>query len=554
MTANGTTGYRTGLTVATVLLLLVAGPGLLQADPAQTVAPLSVGVGDTLSFDPDGRVIDSIIIDNRNIYDTDDPRYDAFLFKLANNLHIVTREKVIRRELLFETGDRYDQEIALETARNLRVRFPFNDAWIDVVEASDSSVVVRVVTIDQWSLIGGVRSVDTDGNETNIRVGFEERNLLGRAQFLSFDFDYQEEDENFITTVFRDNRLFGYPMRFALGYSDNPKGEVRELIFGRPFYSLEQRFSFLLGLARTGGRVERFFDGDQVAQWQADADQVDLEVRYRWGPYHRKLGLVGEYDYVYKRVSDRRILDTAGFARTGFPNDSLYHQFNVGMEYTFRRFLVVKRINGFEYNEDFNAGVEFSATTGRAFNTSFDDYLYDFIELEASATDRLAGHIVSAEYNRSFWFRREDDFRRLTEFRLWIYNNQLDFMTVAFKTAYVSDKSDDPNPLALGGKSGLRGYDTEFRSGDRAHVINLEARLYPGFELLSVKLGAAVFADLGRTFTTGEKFTLDDYYASVGAGLRLSFEKFTRAELARIDVAVTRDGNVQVSLGTGQYF
>ena len=53
----------------------------------------------------------------------------------------------------------YHEEIAVETARNLRVRFPFNDAWIEVEPVGDAHVIVRVVTIDQWSLIGGVRSL-----------------------------------------------------------------------------------------------------------------------------------------------------------------------------------------------------------------------------------------------------------------------------------------------------------------------------------------------------------------------------------------------------------
>ena len=62
-------------------------------------------VADTLGFDPEGRLIDSIIIDNRNIYNTDDPRYSGLLFRLANGLHIVTKENIIRHELLFTVGD-----------------------------------------------------------------------------------------------------------------------------------------------------------------------------------------------------------------------------------------------------------------------------------------------------------------------------------------------------------------------------------------------------------------------------------------------------------------
>ena len=159
---------------------------------------------------------------------------------------------------------------------------------------------------------------------------------------------------------------------------------------------------------------------------------------------------------------------------------------------------------------------------GRAFVSGFEDHLYDYAEFEALGTRQILGHIVTGHYKRSFWFRREEDFRRLTEAQVVVYNNRLEFVTLAFRTVYISDKGDDPYPLELGGKSGLRGYDTEFQSGDRAHVVNVEARFFPGIEFLSVKLGTAAFVDLGRTFVRDQRFTLQDYYVSAGAGLRLS--------------------------------
>jgi hypothetical protein len=311
-----------------------------------------------------------------------------------------------------------------------------------------------------------------------------------------------------------------------------------------------------MSVASTGGRKERFFGGQQVAQWRQDADEFELEVEHRLGPYHRKLGLLAEYQYVYKRISDRLLFQSPSGTLSGFafPEDSLYHQINLGIDFTYRRFLVVKRINGFDYNEDFDAGAEFGMKLGRAFVSGFDDHLYDYAEFEALATRQIAGHIITGLYKRSFWFRRDVDFRRLTEAQVIVYNNSLNWVTLALRTLYVSDRGRDPFPFDLGGKTGLRGYDTEFQSGDRAHVINFEARFFPNVELWSVKLGTAAFADLGRTFTGDERFTLHNYYVSAGAGLRLSFERWTRSELARIDVAMTRGGEWHVSVGTGQYF
>ena len=511
---------------------------------------------DSGTFNPEGLIIDSIIIDNRNIYDTDDPRYSGFLFKSVNKLHMVTRAHLIADELLFKKGDRYSDDIALETARNLRVRFPFNDAWIETEPAGDSSVVVRVVTIDQWSLIGGVRSLSTDGNETNIKLGFEERNLLGYARFLSIDYGIQEKDDNYVTGLYRSYRTFGRPIRLELDYSNNPTGEFKEVTIARPFYNLDQSFSFTIEMGTRGGRTDRYFEGRPVARWESDADEFSLELQRRWGSYHHKIGLMTEYKYLYKRNYDWG-LDVGGqqvFDEADFPEDSLYHQVNLGVEFTFRRFLVVKRINGFEYNEDFDAGAQLSAKVGRAFRPGFEDHQYDYAEFEAIATREFYGFILTAEYDRAFWFRREADLRRQTEFLMRLYNNSVPFMTVAMESVYLSDKSNDPLPIHLGGKTGIRGYDTFFQSGDRAHFVNLETRFFTGLELLSVKIGGALFTDFGRTFLQDQDFTFRDYYLSVGGGLRLSFENWSRAELLRCDVAVTRGGQWELSVGTGQYF
>ena len=559
---TGSAWCRVGCLVFAVVCLIGIVSTHSQTVPASTrnvhyaTSSLSGGPVDSSSFNPEGLIIDTIIIDNRNIYDIEDPRYSGFLFKTVNRLHMVTRAHLIKDELLFESGDRYSDDIALETARNLRVRFPFNDAWIETEPVGDSAVVVRVVTIDQWSLIGGVRSLSTDGNETNIKLGFEERNLLGYARFLSIDYGIQEKDDNYITALYRSYRTFGKPIRLELDYSNNPTGEFKELTVARPFYNLDQRFSFQMEMGTRGGRTDRYFEGRRVAQWESDADEFSLELNRRWGSYHRKIGLIAEYEYLYKRSYDRGIYigEEQTFDVADFPADSLYHQVNVGVEFTFRRYLVVKRINGFEYNEDFDAGAQFGVKVGRAFRPGFEDHLYDYAEFEALATRQFSGFILTAEYDRAFWFRREEDLRRQTQFLLRLYNNSLPFMTLAMESVYFSDKSNDPYPIHLGGKTGIRGYDTFFRSGDRAHFINLESRFFPGLELLSVKIGGALFTDLGRTFLREQDFTFRDYYVSVGGGLRLSFEKWSRTELLRCDVALTRGGQWELSVGTGQYF
>jgi len=72
--------------------------------------------------------------------------------------------------------------------------------------------------------------------------------------------------------------------------------------------------------------------------------------------------------------------------------------------------------------------------------------------------------------------------------------------------------------------------------------------------LLSVGIGAAAFADIGRTWKADEPVVFQDYNFSLGAGLRLSFENLFKGQLARFDFAHTSAGDWEVNVGTGQYF
>ena len=75
--------------------------------------------------------IDTIVIDNRNIFSADSLAYNHWFFKLANRLHIKTRKYVISREILQNTGEPFSRELADETERNLRALPYLWDARVD---------------------------------------------------------------------------------------------------------------------------------------------------------------------------------------------------------------------------------------------------------------------------------------------------------------------------------------------------------------------------------------------------------------------------------------
>jgi outer membrane protein assembly factor BamA len=532
--------------------LIVAGAAPLSYASAEGVVPGGVSSDRDSVSTFEGRVIDTIVIETRNIYDTSDPQYHHRIFRLANSLHVVTRRKVVRRELLFKVGETYSVELAEEVGRNLRSRHALNDAWVEPEILPDGRLLVRVVTVDRWSLVGGFR-LEREGNRTNYQFGFEERNLLGYHQLLSFDYYVQEKEHNYVSAKFFDRRLWGYPLTLDVHYSNDPLASITSSRLVHPYFNLSQRWSYSIEHSRVGGRTDLVEDSIRAGSFETRANQLAAGIEYRWGPYRSKFALGADYRYVDKINYDTVSYDTT--VAVIFPEDSLYHRVGAVAEYSSYEFAKVMRITGMKYAEDLTLGFTARLDYARAFGPRFKDFAFDDISLQVGYSAHWGGSVIIANYGRSFVLHEDAVLKRGNRVTLRYYNTSLSFMTVAFRSLYMSEtRADNGNMLTLGGIGGMRGYDTYYRTGNRLHVLNSELRFYPDIELLSVIFGGVAFVDLGRTWKYGESQSFRGYFRSWGVGVRLSLEKISRGELIRIDLANSQDHKWQVSIGSRQYF
>lgn len=99
-----------------------------------------------------------------------------------SGLHQVSREAVIRRQLLFTAGDTVDTLLVGETLRRLRGQRLFADAVIMATRCDPSGgVALAVHTRDTWTLRPTARLRTT----TEVSVGIEDRNFLGSGRIVS---------------------------------------------------------------------------------------------------------------------------------------------------------------------------------------------------------------------------------------------------------------------------------------------------------------------------------------------------------------------------------
>ena len=152
----------------------VAGWHLVPAGCLWLLAPMALSaqtVDTVLAAAPP--LVQAIVIERADIFD--DQELTKWYARVANGLHIMTRESVIRREILFRAGEPYDSALVAETERNLRGLGLFRRVTIDSIR-SDSGLIVRVRARDSWTTQADV-SISSGGGEVAYRVNLTEKNF-----------------------------------------------------------------------------------------------------------------------------------------------------------------------------------------------------------------------------------------------------------------------------------------------------------------------------------------------------------------------------------------
>jgi hemolysin activation/secretion protein len=106
-------------------------------------------------------------------------------------------------------------------------------------------------------------------------------------------------------------------------------------------------------------------------------------------------------------------------------------------------------------------------------------------------------------------------------------------------SATVTDSLDPDQQLLLGGDNGLRGYPLRYESGTSRALVTVEQRFFTDwYPFRLVRVGAAAFADAGRTWGSGVIGNSDPgLLRDVGFGLRLGNTRTGLGNVVHIDFA-----------------
>ena len=506
----------------------------------------------------DGAVIGKIELDIRQIFDESDRRENNGLYRLANDLHIRTKPATIDAQLLFHVGDHFDPKKLEETERNLRKLRYIYDARIVPEKYENGKVDIKVITKDVWTLSPGI-SFGRSGGANNTRFELEDTNLFGWGKKIQIGHG-SNVDRTSDTIDYEDANLFGSRWTLGASYANSNDGSDRNFSLGRPFYSLNTPWSVTMKAREYRRTVSRYSRGEIADQFQRDES------------YYEASGGIssGLIDGWTKRWSagvryDRNVFESVGSATPAaiLPPDHTTAYPYVGITVIQDDYRKVGDLNQIGRTEDQYFGTQFGLELG--FSNSTFGATRNAAILNANALKGFQLTPLSQLFLSSTLTTRVEggNARNLVfdSAASYYWRWRSDRVLYVFLGGTTTNALDPETQLLIGGDSGLRGYPLRYESGTSRALLTVEQRFYTEwYPFRLARFGAAIFADVGRTWGSGivgnsDAGTLGD----IGFGLRFGNTRSGLGNVLHIDFAypLNNDPGIkkfQVLVGTKQSF
>jgi outer membrane protein assembly factor BamA len=484
-----------------------------------------------------GAVIGKVEIDIRNIFDPTDPREVNGLFRLANRLHLRTKRSSVQAQLLFASGDKYRARKLAETERALRLLSYVYDARVVPVRYADGKVDVRVITKDVWTLSPGI-SFGRAGGTNSTNFNLQDTNFLGWGKTLQVSRG-STVDRTSDSVAWTDPNVFGSRWSSALTYSNSSDGSQRSLQATHPFYSLDAPWSTKITVLNFNRTISRYNLGDIVDQFNDKQSSYELSGGVSNGlidGWTKRLTFGMRYDRNLFLPAPR----TSVPAQQLPPDRTLSYPF-VGFDMLQDKYKKMGDENQIGRAEDFYFGTEVTGEVGLskgAFGADRNAVMLAAKALRGIELTELQQLFLTSDFaSRIEGGRARNLIANAGAKYYWRWRT--DWLLYAGLSGTVTDSLDPDMQLLLGGDNGLRGYPLRYESGTSRALLTVEQRFYTDwFPFRLVRVGGAIFADVGRTWGSGVVGNSDPgLLRDVGFGLRIGNTRSGLGNVLHIDFA-----------------
>ncbi len=482
-----------------------------------------------------GAVIGEIRIDTRNIFDLSDPHESGIAYRAANALHAKTRPELIRRSLLFKSGDRVSVRLIEETERLIRATSTVYDVTIRPSRYGEGVVDLDVVTRDTWTLQPGLK-LRHEGGKTSGAVNIKETNLAGTGTTLGFERS-STVDRNGTSFELGHDHLFDGWTAASLERSRFNDGSSESLSLARPFYALDTRWAATASETKFNRLDSLYSAGDIVAKYRHRQEAVEFS-----GGVSRGLvdGWVQRYSAGLSYQSDTYLLEPGEAPPPSLPPDATRAAPFLRYEVIEDDYLPVMDRERIRRPEYFAMGLHSQVQVGRALSVLGSTDQPWLLNASLSKGFRLpAGQqlLASGAYTNQYG-STIGDVRTFSANMRWFVPQSGSYLLYLSASTDLVRSPNIADELLLGGDSGLRGYPLRYQRGTHRQLFSVEERYYTDwYPLRLFRVGFAVYYDVGRAWDSQLGNPNNGWLNDVGIGLRVLSARSSFGNILHVDLA-----------------
>lgn len=495
-----------------------------------------------------------VLVFRKEVFNPSVPGFRRFPFPLLNRFHLVTKERVVREQILVKPGRVYDPELIDETERLLRNLSFIGAAKAVAVPDTSGDMLVVIETQDLWTTSLEVElerfkpSQEEDTRDENaFQISLSEANFLGYGKRIRARLKH-EDGKDLWGGLYGDPSLFDTRWTAELAYQKRSPGEEWRAAAVRPLYSLDTRWSMGLDSRFRSDDNIQYENGREVGSFFESNESHTAFLGRMFGKRSNQFLMIADATFI--KFDATRNPGPEPFEVPGGETGPL---FRLGARWGTFRFSEETHVERFVRIEDIQIGRSIGMELGR--------YATDDARWRWGATSAWTRRVDERRFlmsSASLSGERQDTEWRDGELvaRIQYYDRLSASHTLAGRLYFERGWNRRPGfERFIGDGSGLRGIDSRDVAGQTALLLNLEERWFTSWQLWTVAFGGTIFWDTGWAWDEDQAIRFADLENSVGAGIRLGMTKSRSSPVVRIDAAWNLSrGEFRFSVGSGHVF
>ena len=486
-----------------------------------------------------GKIIRNIIVTQLGLYGSVNDTLNAARNQerhLGDALHTTTKEKVIRKNLFFSSGDSLYPYLMADNERFLRNISYLSDARIAVgaLKNNPDSVDIFIITKDVFPIGAAIDA----GNSQSIHFEISDDNLLGRGDRLQIRnfIDFNRKPDYGIGIEYTKRNLVGSFADVTLGYDNQKESFISGLrnekaIYLRADLPLVSPYHPIVGSLVMGNfRTNDVYPGDTLYSrfYQYQYDLVDGWIGWNIGASRK---LQENFASRTKRILSARIVQ-----RNFTQRPTLYEQQydirfsdlrSVLASYTIfnQDFYHTNYIYGFGRNEDVPEGYSLSFTGGWS-ERNGKSRPYGGFEYQRNYYTQQNKYLnYQLKIGSSFNNGSFQDFSFLTSLEHFTKLKRISngkwftrhFLNASFTQLLNTSLNE---PLQLSSDFGIPNINNTQQPNTTRATLNGESVFYSTWKLAGFRFAPFSFLYLTYLKPLGASLSDGAYYSALGAGLR----------------------------------